>query len=72
MDLIVAWCAGLDVAKAEVVACVRVPDERGGRRQEMGTYATFTASLESLAGWLADEGVTQVVIEPTNAQQRST
>jgi transposase len=58
-------CAGLDVAKDEVVACVRVPDGQGGRAQEVRTFQAFTAGLEALAGWLAAEGVTQVVMEAT-------
>ena len=65
MELLVARCAGLDVAKDEVVACVRTPDGRGGRAQEVRTFPTFTSGLEALAGWLAAEGVTQVVMEAT-------
>ena len=65
MELLVARCAGLDVAKDEVVACVRLPDGRGGRAQEVRTFQTFTSGLEALAGWLAAEGVTQVVMEAT-------
>jgi transposase len=63
MDLLVERCAGLDVGKDEVVACVRTPGER--RRQEIRTFSTFTAQLEALAEWLASEGVTQVVMEAT-------
>jgi transposase len=65
VELLVTRCAGLDVAKDEVVACVRVPDGRGGRGQEVRTFPTFTSGLEALAGWLAAEGVTQVVMEAT-------
>jgi transposase len=65
VELLVARCAGLDVAKDEVVACVRVPDGRGGRAQELRTFQTFTAGLEALADWLAAERVTQVVMEAT-------
>ncbi|HEV2921311.1 MAG TPA: transposase, partial [Actinomycetota bacterium] len=65
MELLVARCAGLDVAKDEVVVCVRVPDGCGGRAQEVRTFPTFTSGLEALAGWLAAEGVTQVVMEAT-------
>jgi transposase len=68
VELLVARCAGLDVAKDEVVACVRVPDGRGGRSQEVRTFPTFTSGLEALAGWLAAEGVTQVVMEATGQQ----
>ena len=65
MELLVARCAGLDVAKDEVVACVRVPDGHGGRGQEVRTFQTFTSGLEALAAWLAREAVTRVVMEAT-------
>ncbi len=65
MDLLVDRVAGLDVAKDEVVAAVRIPDGAGGRRQEIRTFRTFTKDLEELAGWLASEGVTEVVMEAT-------
>jgi transposase len=65
VELLVARCAGLDVANGEVVACGRVPDGRGGREQEVRTFETFTSGLEALAAWLAGEGVTQVVMEAT-------
>ncbi|MGH2530261.1 MAG: IS110 family transposase [Actinomycetota bacterium] len=64
MELLVQRCAGLDVSKDEVVACVRTP-EGGGRRQEIRTYSTFTRRLEEMADWLGEEGVTQVVMEAT-------
>ena len=35
MEVIYERCAGLDVGKDEVVACIRVPDGAGGRRQEL-------------------------------------
>jgi Transposase len=47
------------------VACVRVPDGAGGRRQEVGTYPTFSSGLASLTEWLQDHDVTQVVLEAT-------
>ena len=65
MEVIYERCAGLDVGKDEVVACVRVPDGAGGRRQEVHTYPTFSSGLESLAEWLQDHDVTQVVLEAT-------
>jgi transposase len=65
VELVHPRCAGLDVAKDEVVACVRVPDGHGGRDQEVRTFPSFTSGLEALAGWLAAEGVTQVVMEAT-------
>jgi transposase len=65
VELVHPRCAGLDVAKDEVVACVRVPDGHGGRAQEVRTFPTFTSGLEALAGWLAGEEITQVVMEAT-------
>jgi transposase len=65
MDIIVERVAGLDIGKEEVVAAVRTPGEGPKRRQEIRTFATFTASLEALAAWLAAEGVSQVVMEAT-------
>lgn len=66
MDIIVQRCAGLDVGKDEVVACVRAPGgEPGRRRQEVRTFATFTEQLEAMADWLRGEGVSQVVMEAT-------
>jgi transposase len=65
VDIIVERCAGLDVAKDEVVACVRTPGDNGRRRQEVRTFTTFNAHLEALADWLSAEGVAQVVMEAT-------
>jgi RHS repeat-associated protein len=65
MDLVVARCAGLDVSKDEVVACVRTPNGRGGRSQEIRTFSAFTFGLESLADWLSAAAVTEVVMEAT-------
>jgi transposase len=47
------------------VAALRVPDEAGGRRQEIRTFRTFTYGLEQLVAWLMSERVTQVVMEAT-------
>jgi len=65
VDLLVERCAGLDVAKEEVVVCVRSPGVGGQRRQQIRTFATFSGELERLADWLQAEGVTQVVMEAT-------
>ena len=42
MDVVVERCAGLDVHKDTVVACVRAPDPHGGRLSEVRTFGTFT------------------------------
>jgi transposase len=66
MDVIVERCAGLDVGKNEVVACVRTPRPSGkGRQAQLRVFPTFTSSLEELADWLAANGVVEVVMEAT-------
>ena len=70
---IIARVAALDIGKAELVCCVRVPDEdRPGRRlQEVGTYSTMTRPLLSMADHLRCLGVTRVVMEATSDYVRS-
>jgi transposase len=58
-------CAGLDVHKDTVVACVRRIDEQGKAHEEVRTFGTMTGSLLALADWLANEGVTHVAMEST-------
>ncbi len=66
MDTFVQRCAGIDVGKADVKVCVRVPGRRRGtRRQEVRTFSTMTASLLELRQWLVDERVTLVGMEST-------
>ena len=65
---IIERVAALDIGKAEVVVCVRVPspDTPGRRAQEIATYSTMTRSLLRLADRLRELGVTRVVMEATS------
>ena len=65
MDVVHERCAGLDVHKRTVVACVLVPGEAGAVRAETETFSTMLGELERLAGWLAERGVTHVALEAT-------
>jgi transposase len=67
-EQIIERVAALDIGKAELVCCVRVPHEgRAGRRmQEVETYATMTRSLLGLSDRLRCLGVTRVVMEATS------
>ena len=67
-EQVIARVAALDIGKAELVCCVRVPDEdRPGRRlQEVETYPAMTRPLLALADRLACLGVTRVVMEATS------
>ncbi len=64
---LVSRVAALDIAKASLVACVRVPDEaRVGRRlQSVREFSTLTPALLDLADWLRVEQVELVGMEAT-------
>ncbi|MCA1678982.1 MAG: IS110 family transposase [Actinobacteria bacterium] len=65
METIVERPGALDVHKAQVTACVRVPTEGGGREQHIAEFQTTVAGLLTLRDWLAAHGVTQVTMEAT-------
>ena len=68
---IIERVAALDIGKAEVVCCARVPGPRGQRMQEVRTTSTMTAALLALGDWLASLGVTRVVMEATSDYWRA-
>jgi transposase len=65
MELVVERVAGLDVHKASVTACVRVPGAGRHRQEHTETFPTTVPGLLVLADWLAAYGVTQVAMEAT-------
>lgn len=65
MDLIHECCAGLDVHKKTVVACVRRTGPDGAVVRQTRTYRTVTVDLIALADWLDAQGVTHVAMEST-------
>ena len=67
-ELHVERVAALDLGKAALEACVRVPHQSkpGRRQQEVRGYATTTGALLELADWLRCWGVTRVVMESTS------
>ena len=69
---IIQRIAALDIGKAELVCCIRVPGagKRGRRLQEVQTYSTMTRSLLVLADRLRQLGVTRVVMEATGQYVR--
>jgi hypothetical protein len=68
VEEIVAQVAALDIGKAELVCCIRVPYEgKPGRRlQEVETYSTMTRSLLEMSDHLRCLGVSRVVMEATS------
>jgi transposase len=63
MDILYPRCAGLDVHKDSVVACLRLA--AGQISREVRTFATTTAGLLVLSEWLAAAGCTHVAMEAT-------
>ena len=68
MDVVVARCAGLDVHKDTVVACVRTPGWDGQRGEQVRTFGT--AELLALRDWLVAEEVSLVGMESTGVYWR--
>jgi transposase len=64
MEVIHPRCAGLDVHKQSVVACVRIAIN-STLTQEVRSFATTTSGLLALADWLEGHGVEQVAMEAT-------
>ena len=69
MELLHQRCAGLDVHKETVVACVRLALD-GKVITEVRTFATTTAGLLALADWLSENDCTQVAMEATGVYWR--
>jgi transposase len=67
-EQIIARVAALDIGKAEVLCCVRVPAGADARKrlQEVSTHSTMTRALTELANHLVDLGVERVVMEATS------
>jgi transposase len=65
MDTLYPRCAGLDVHKGNVVACLRWPDPSGKPREAVRAFPTMTRDLLEMADWLAERGVTHVAMEST-------
>ena len=68
MDVVLERCAGIDIGKDEVVACVRTPGAGGGgRHKDTRSFRSFVGDLDAMADWFTDEGVTEVAMEATGA-----
>jgi transposase len=64
MEVMHKCCAGLDVHKRIVVACLRV-QQAGAVRREVRRFSTTTRELLQLADWLREAGCTHVAMEAT-------
>jgi transposase len=65
METIFERVGALDVHKARVTACVRVPDAAGNREPQVAEFQTTVQGLMALRDWLAAHRVTHVAMEAT-------
>jgi transposase len=70
VETIVERPAALDVHKATVMACARVPGAGGRREEHMAEFATTVHGLLTLADWLDAHDVTQVAMEATGVYRK--
>jgi transposase len=65
MEVLYPRCAGLDLGKDALVACVRIHGQPV--HQEWRTFGMTTRELLALATWLAEQGVTHIAMEATGS-----
>src|SRR5215471_8460951 len=70
MQIIHQRCAGLDVHKKTVVACVIISPLEGAVQQYTATFGTMTPDLLALSDWLKGHGVTHAAMESTGVYWR--
>lgn len=69
-DRIFERVAGLDVHKAQVTVAVSVPDDGGGRLQDVAEFKTTVQGLLALRDWLKAHRVTHIAMEATGVYRR--
>jgi len=62
MPVLFARCAGLDVHKKTVVACVMLTLLSGEVRKQVRTFATTTQGVLAVADWLTSQQVSHVAM----------
>ncbi len=72
MNVVIERCAGLDVHKKTVVACVRTPRPRPGEGASEGDaeLRDDDERLGAVRAWLASHGVTDAAMESTGVYWR--
>jgi transposase len=71
VNRLIERCGMLDIHKPQITACVRVPDDAGGHRQEIREFQSTTSGLLLLADWLRSWAVTVVGTESTGVYWRA-
>ena len=67
MDIVHPRVAGIDVHKKVIWVAVRLPGAAPGERKVIvKSFRTFWRSLQKMAAWLAELGVTDAAMEATS------
>jgi len=70
MQVMHVRCAGLDVHKKTVVACVIISLPEGQVEKHSATFGTMTPEILALSDWLKSHGVTHAAMESTGVYWR--
>lgn len=70
MQVVYTHCAGLDVHKKTVVACVITPKGSGEWHKQIRTFSTMTKDLLNLSDWLTSQNCSHVAMESTGEYWR--
>jgi transposase len=65
MEVLYERCAGLDIHKRTVVACVIGPGSGKQPSKQLRTFGTMSDDLLALGEWLSQQGVSHVAMEAT-------
>ena len=65
MELLYRCCAGLDIHRDTVSACIRRTRGKAETLSEEDVFGTFTQDLERLCSWLKQHKVKQIAMEST-------
>jgi transposase len=68
VEVVYEGCAGLEVHKKSITACVLWALPKGKKKQEKRRFASFTHDLPAMADWLRECGVTHVAMESTGVR----
>lgn len=67
INAVLERCAGIDIGKKFLVACVMVGPADGEPKTELRRFGTTVPELEHLRSWLQAEGCTHAAMESTGA-----
>jgi transposase len=70
MEVMHERCAGLDVHKKTVVACVMIHLPGGAVEKQARTFGTMTPEILALSDWLKGQGVSHAAMESTGVYWR--